>query len=236
MNSGIYKIVNLINNKMYVGRASFIDKRKNEHFRLLKLNKHKNSYLQLSYNKYGKENFIFEVIEYCEKEKLISKEDYWCKKLNVNDPKIGYNLAITHDSIGFYKHSDETKKKMSNSSKGKKKSKEAVEKMRISLKGRKFSEDHIRKIKDWYSKNPHPMIKGHSQESKKKMSNSRKGKISNNKRKIFSIFEGEILYFNSITEASIYYKIGVTSICNNLKGKSKKVRLENNKIEFKYED
>ena len=55
---------------------------------------------------------IDEILRRVKKEKLISKEDYWCKKLNVNDPKIGYNLAITHDSIGFYKHSDETKKRL----------------------------------------------------------------------------------------------------------------------------
>ena len=60
----IYKITNLINNKFYIGstQGSFT-KRRGEHLTELNGNYHKNKHLQASYNKYGKDNFLFEIIE-----------------------------------------------------------------------------------------------------------------------------------------------------------------------------
>lgn len=236
-NSGIYQIKNLINNKRYIGRASFLDKRRTEHFRLLKLNVHTNDYLQKSYNKYGVDNFEFSVLEYCNIDKLIEREDYWCKHFNTNDKSYGYNIAITDSSIGFYKHSEETKIKMSNSAKGKPKSFEQVEKMKISLLGRKKSDESKLKAKEWYLHNEHPMKKGHSEETKLQMSINRKGKPSNNKRKIIAIIESENkeIPFASLNEAALFFNIKVTSISNNLSGLSKTVKIINNKIKFKYD-
>ena len=61
--SGIYKILNIINNKIYIGSAVNIDRRWSEHKSLLTNNKHHSKYLQNSFNKYGTENFLFEVVE-----------------------------------------------------------------------------------------------------------------------------------------------------------------------------
>ena len=58
---GIYKITNIINNKVYVGSAVNVTYRFKTHKRLLKQNKHFNTHLQSSYNKYGKDNFKFEM-------------------------------------------------------------------------------------------------------------------------------------------------------------------------------
>ena len=81
--SGIYQIRNLVNNKIYVGSASDFYERKSQHFSLLKYGKH-NQKLQNSYNKYGKDNFVFEVIEFVEdKNKLLEYEQYWIDKFNV---------------------------------------------------------------------------------------------------------------------------------------------------------
>jgi group I intron endonuclease len=54
---GIYKIVNTINGKAYVGQSQNIKKRIAEHFRLLRANKHSNPRLQNAFNKYGEEAF-----------------------------------------------------------------------------------------------------------------------------------------------------------------------------------
>ena len=54
---GIYKIVNKATGYCYVGQSQRVKKRLKEHFRLLRLNKHPNSHLQNSYNKYGGDNF-----------------------------------------------------------------------------------------------------------------------------------------------------------------------------------
>ena len=61
---GIYGIRNIINNGIYVGQTSqtFL-KRYNDHSHRLNNNKHFNAYLQRAWNKYGKENFEFFVID-----------------------------------------------------------------------------------------------------------------------------------------------------------------------------
>jgi len=82
--SGIYRITNLIDNKYYVGSSSRLRKRKHEHFKDLENNKHCNDYLQNAYNKHGKENFKWEVIEHVApsedvkefKKRLLDREQY----------------------------------------------------------------------------------------------------------------------------------------------------------------
>ncbi|MBC8548943.1 MAG: GIY-YIG nuclease family protein [Candidatus Brocadiales bacterium] len=63
MNSGVYQIRNLCNDKVYVGSSKDLTKRKREHFRMLRNGTHSNSHLQNSYNKYGRENFEFSIME-----------------------------------------------------------------------------------------------------------------------------------------------------------------------------
>jgi group I intron endonuclease len=64
--SGIYCIRSLANNKCYIGSAKNFSLRKNEHFYELRNNKHANIHLQNSWNKYGENNFIFEILCYVE--------------------------------------------------------------------------------------------------------------------------------------------------------------------------
>lgn len=61
MNSGIYRIINIINNKFYFGQAKSFTIRKKKHFIALNGNYHSNLRLQNAFNKYGKDNFIFEI-------------------------------------------------------------------------------------------------------------------------------------------------------------------------------
>ena len=88
---GVYQIRNIINNKIYVGSSSNLHKRKHEHFRTLLTNNHHNVRLQRAFNKYGKENFIFEIIEFIkDKDKLLKVEQYWLDRFNA--VKDGYNI------------------------------------------------------------------------------------------------------------------------------------------------
>ena len=52
-----------------------------QHKNNLLKNKHCNSYLQNAVNKYGIENFKFEILEECDKEFLNSQENYWVQML-----------------------------------------------------------------------------------------------------------------------------------------------------------
>lgn len=72
-NTGIYMIKNMINGKFYIGSSKHLHNRKIQHLRDLRNNKHCNLKLQYAYNKYGKENFEYIIIQYCEKKDLIKK-------------------------------------------------------------------------------------------------------------------------------------------------------------------
>ena len=103
---GIYGIRNLINDKIYVGQSINIQKRWEQHRSALKHKKHDNRHLQAAWNKYGKDNFIFEVLEECLQQDLNERETYWKLKFDPNT----YNLGNT-GIIGTV--SEETRKKIS---------------------------------------------------------------------------------------------------------------------------
>lgn len=160
MKSGIYTITNIIDGKIYVGLATNLYIRKLNHFIELKNRKHCNKHLQRAYNKYGKDSFLFEILVECEEKYLCSEEHYWCNILNVHNSMYGYNTRPTHP-YGKVKHSEETKKKISESHKGKYMSESSKQKMRDKVyteeirknmsngrKGMKFSEEHKRNISE----------------------------------------------------------------------------------------
>ena len=97
MNSGIYKITNKINNKVYVGSSINLRDREYKHFWMLKKNIHDNLFLQNSFNRNGIENFIFEVIDYCDVHSLVERENHHITKYKSNDSEYGYNLATVNE-------------------------------------------------------------------------------------------------------------------------------------------
>lgn len=90
MNIGVYKIENVINKKKYIGSTETIgfNKRRNKHKTDLKNNNHHSIYLQRSWNKYGENNFIFEIVELCDSDKCIEREQYYLDLL-----KPSYNIC-----------------------------------------------------------------------------------------------------------------------------------------------
>jgi group I intron endonuclease len=101
---GIYCIKNVLTNKCYIGSSINIGIRLSKHKSQLKHNKHFNSYLQNSWNKYGEDYFSCFILEYCKSEELLDKEQSWVNILG------DYN--ITKDVIRNIP-SEESKKKMS---------------------------------------------------------------------------------------------------------------------------
>ena len=102
---GIYKIENLINGKVYIGQSVDIKGRWNEH-KLVNSRASKDALkrqkypLYLAFEKYGLDNFSFEVIEECSVEELNEKEQFYIKKYNsyIDFPNSnGYNLTLGGD-------------------------------------------------------------------------------------------------------------------------------------------
>lgn len=86
MTCGIYKIENLINHKIYIGQSIHIEKRWMEH--CIPSTK---SLVGKAINKYGKENFSFQIIEQCEEHLLNERESYYIQYYQSLVPN-GYNI------------------------------------------------------------------------------------------------------------------------------------------------
>lgn len=92
--SGIYKITNIKNNKIYIGSSKNINRRWNEHKRCLKNNDHHSGHLQNAWNKYGEENFKFEILEIVSNEdELKNIEQKWLDETQCYKKEIGYNIS-----------------------------------------------------------------------------------------------------------------------------------------------
>ena len=109
--AGIYRIINLINNKVYIGSAISFRKRWNTHLYDLLNNKHHSILLQRAWDKNGENTFKFEIIEeIVDLTKLIEREQFWLDYYKSYDPEKGYNVGTIAGSRLGVKHSDETKK------------------------------------------------------------------------------------------------------------------------------
>lgn len=90
-----YKIVNLKNNKNYIGITENIQRREKEHFSLLENHSHSNSKLQTDYNLMGRDSFQFIMIE--EKNFNSPEEAYEYEYELITKYKTlstGYNIAM----------------------------------------------------------------------------------------------------------------------------------------------
>ncbi len=203
-NTGIYRILNITNNKCYVGSSISLHHRKNEHFRDLRKNVHHSVKLQRAYNKYGYDKFSFEVLENCTKEELKIKEEFWIKELKTY--KFGYNWSrLTGSSFLGRKHSVETCLLISIRGKGTKRSAETKYRISQARKG-------VR----------------HSVETRKKMSDGHKGLIPT-KETVAKIClktsipiivlnsQGEIRYFKSFSDCSKVILINQGDISRSVK-------------------
>ncbi len=91
---GIYQIKAKHNNKVYIGSSNNLQYRKSCHFSRLKRNVHHSPHLQSVYNKYGKENLEFSIIEELfDENDLISKEQYYLDLHQSYNRKFGYNIC-----------------------------------------------------------------------------------------------------------------------------------------------
>ena len=194
MASGTYQS-SVFKYPIYIGGTTDLQTRiENGHIGSLNRNKHPdNPIFQISWNKHGQENFIWYLLENCEdKDVFIIEQKYLDLYRPFKDEFGGFNiLHYANCGTKGKKHSEETRKKISESNMGKKHSEESK---------RKMSETRKNKIKTGQ------IIHGRhgkhlSEESKRKISQSNTGKVRIQCRKQVKCIETGIIY-NSIDEAS----------------------------------
>ena len=98
-NSGIYQIVNINNQKSYVGQTMNFNRRWRDHKCKLNNKKHSNKHLKSAWSLYGRNSFNFIILENVEptKEKLTEREQYWMDTLSPEYnicPAAGSTLGI----------------------------------------------------------------------------------------------------------------------------------------------
>lgn len=157
--SGIYKITNKFNGRLYIGSTIDFMKRWAAHQSDLFHNRHPNQYMQNDYNackkEYGEEPLTYEILEMVSKGELLVREQYYLD-LFFDSKDRCYNICEKAGNTLGYKPSEQTKalwreqrkgKDMSKATKasvaarvGKPRSEETKEKIRAAHLGKKMSE------------------------------------------------------------------------------------------------
>ena len=99
--SGVYRWINKLNNKTYVGSGVDLSKRIKEYYNQSALKRNPRP-IHTALLKYGYENFKLEILKYCRADELIKKEQYYLDLLNPE-----YNILKKAYSLLGFKHSIE---------------------------------------------------------------------------------------------------------------------------------
>ena len=168
----IYQIKNKVNGKIYIGSTANIKRRWADHIYLLDRNIHHSLKLQRAWNKYGKDSFEFSILEEFESDNEGDKyvrEQYYLDLYKSYNRDIGFNISKNALApMDGRHHSEETK--------------------------RKFSETRKGKNHPWYGKH-------HTEETRKKISESNKGIQAGEKNPFYGRHHSEETK-NKISEAN----------------------------------
>ena len=155
---GIYKIINAVNNKFYVGSAVNFEKRKARHLWRLRRGDHINKHLQAAFNKYGESAFIFVLVEHVPTDAdILAAENKWLKT-HVGHSYC-YNKAADATAPGTgtfgeknpmwgktFAHTDAAKQAIGKAGKGRVQSEETKAKRRATMQGHEVSSTTRMKI------------------------------------------------------------------------------------------
>lgn len=146
MTRGIYKIINVVNNKFYVGSAVDLKRRKTRHFSELRTGRHNNRHLQAAWIKYGEQAFVFAVVEELPKDAdLLAAENVWLKEHVGKEYCYNIGVDATAPHLGMsgplsptwgHQHTDEAKARIGAASKARVQTDEEKTKRRATMRGK----------------------------------------------------------------------------------------------------
>lgn len=167
LNTGVYAIICCSSGHFYIGStgaAEGFSRRERDHFRKLRFKRHGNPRLQNAYNKYGKENFSFHILECADRGSTLALEDdyllahfgqSYCYNIrrSATAPPYGPNGKKMPDHVRAHLDvvnknrviSPETRAKIGAASRGRKATPETKAKLSAAGKGRKRSPESCAK-------------------------------------------------------------------------------------------
>jgi group I intron endonuclease len=226
---GVYKIINNITGKIYVGSSVDIEKRWKRHTAGLRGGNHHNMYMQIDYNCHGIDSFdiaIVEKFELIDRNDLYDKESFW-----INEISPEYNMGMVHggDNISTHPLNDEIRKKISISQTGKPGNQQfgidnpnwkgGIPKCIIC--GIDIKRNNIAGLCNKHNKNGALNSffgKHHSIETKKLISETSKNRVPVNKRKVVI----EKIIFESVLSAAKCHNVCSATILYRIKSKNYK--------------
>ena len=209
--SGVYCWVNLINGKYYIGSGVELNVRVSDYFQNSYLKNKNNLPIVKAILKYGLGNFALVILEFTDKENLLSREDHYLKSLSPE-----YNILENAGNSLGYKHTLESIKKITDSVNSRL---EELREWASERKGEKnpfFGKTHTAEAISKISE----AKKGHitSSETRTKLSNAaKKWQIEKNKSlfvEILDLTNNTATVHSSINEAARSLNINVSSLLN----------------------
>lgn len=137
-------IRSLIDDRLYIGSAFCFRKRFTSHRERIEKNLHRNARLQNFVLKYGSDSLEFSIVEVCEKEVLLIREQHYLDTL-----RPAFNICLVAGNTAGRKFSEKTKERMSLAKKGRStiRTEEGKKAVIESLKNRIWSDESREKIR-----------------------------------------------------------------------------------------
>lgn len=232
----IYKILNTVNNKIYIGQSISPHKRLKAHYADAIHPTKKKFLLQKAMVKYGFDVFSLEIIEECNNStNADDREIYWIDKYDSRNTKNGYNIAAGGYGGRGLKHSIEWKEMMSKIQIGRKLSIESKKKISEANNGENngmYEKSHTSLTREKMSSSQNksrsirgPLSEDHRKKIKESIANSNKNRLKNGsislelKTKIFEMYKSCKYTKNKIAELVGLKPNTVIKIIRTLKSK-----------------
>ena len=250
--SGIYKITNCVNGKVYIGKSiDILNKRWVYHKSLLNNGTHINKHLQNAWNKYGEENFNFSIILECMPDELDEYEIYYIDLYKSYLPEYGYNKTFGGDGAV---PTEETRKKMSIAHKGILGTPESKLKKSLKLRGennpmygrkkelspvygKSKSDETIQKLKNYWT-DERRLEQSKLMSGENNPMNGRTGSANHVSRSTICIETGD--FFETLQDAATWCGLkthtNISNVCRGLRKHAGRHPITGEKLSWKYAD